>query len=70
MGKLSKFENVDVLSSLEAIMRTNTGFFQNDFDIDKRLSQRRRGNLPPRIKRCYGCPDLPGHIAFGSVMFS
>lgn len=37
MSRLSKFENVDVLSTLEAIMRTNTGFFQNDFDIDKQI---------------------------------
>ena len=43
MGKLSKFENVDVLSSLEAIMRTNTGFFQNDFDIDKRIITKAAG---------------------------
>ncbi len=37
MSRLSKFENVDVFAHLEAIMRTNTGFFQNDFDIDKRI---------------------------------
>ena len=43
MGKLSKFENVDVLSSLEAIKRTNTGFFQNDFDIDKRIITKAAG---------------------------
>lgn len=69
MGKLSKFENVDVLSSLEAIMRTNTGFSKMILILTSGLSQRRRGNLPPRIKRCYGCPDRPGHIAFGSVTF-
>ena len=35
MGKLSKFENVDVLASLNAILKQNTGFYQSDFDIDK-----------------------------------
>ena len=37
MGKLSKFEDVDVLASLEAIMKQNTGFFQSDFDIDRQI---------------------------------
>lgn len=37
MGKLSKFENVDVTASLEAIMKQNTGFYQSDFDIDKEI---------------------------------
>ena len=37
MSRLSKFENVDVFAHLEAIMRTNTGFFQSDFDIDKQI---------------------------------
>ena len=33
--KLQKFENVDVIASLEAIMKQNTAFYQSDFDIDK-----------------------------------
>lgn len=37
MGKLSKFENVDVIVSLEAIMKQNTAFYQSDFEIDKRI---------------------------------
>ena len=37
MGKLNKFENVDVFASLEAIMKQNTGFYQSDFDIDKKI---------------------------------
>ena len=28
--KLQKFENVDVITSLEAIMKQNTAFYQND----------------------------------------
>ena len=37
MGKLNKFEDVDVFASLEAIMKQNTGFYQSDFDIDKKI---------------------------------
>ena len=36
---MNKFENVDVIASLDAIMRQNTAFYQNDFDIDKRILQ-------------------------------
>lgn len=35
MGKLSKFDDVDVFASLSAILKQNTGFYQSDFDIDK-----------------------------------
>ena len=35
--KLQKFENVDVIASLEAIMKQNTAFYQSDFDIDLSL---------------------------------
>ena len=37
MGKRNKFEDVDVLASLEAILKQNTGFYQSDFDIDKQI---------------------------------
>lgn len=37
MGRLSKFENVDVTASLEAVMKQNTGFYQSDFEIDKEI---------------------------------
>ena len=36
---MNKFENVDVIASLDAIMRQNTAFYQDDFDIDKRILQ-------------------------------
>ena len=39
MERLNKFENVDVTASLEAIMKQNTAFYQDDFDIDKRILQ-------------------------------
>ena len=31
---MNKFENVDVIASLDAIMRQNTAFYQDDFDIE------------------------------------
>ena len=37
---MNKFENVDVLASLQQIMRQNTAAFQNDFDIDKKILTR------------------------------
>ncbi len=37
MGKLNKFEDVDVIASLEMIMKQNTAFYQSDFDIDRRI---------------------------------
>lgn len=39
MEKLKKFEDVDVIASLEAIMKQNTAFYQSDFDIDRRILQ-------------------------------
>jgi hypothetical protein len=39
LGKLNKFENVDVIASLEAVMKQNTAFYQSDFDIDRRILQ-------------------------------
>lgn len=40
MPKQNKFENVDVLASLHAILKQNTGFYQSDFDIDREIIAR------------------------------
>ena len=37
---MNKFENVDIVASLEAIMKQNTGFYQSDFEIDKEIIQK------------------------------
>lgn len=37
---MNKYENVDICASLEAIMRQNTAFYQNDFEIDKEIIQK------------------------------
>lgn len=36
---MNKFENVDLFAALDAIMRQNTGFYQSDFEIDKKILQ-------------------------------
>ena len=35
--KQSKFENVDLFASLNAVMKQNTGFYQSDLEIDKEI---------------------------------
>lgn len=35
-----KFENVDVLAYLEKIMQQNTGYFQSDFEIDRKIMEK------------------------------
>ena len=37
---MNKFEDVDVIASLEAIMKQNTAFYQNDFDLDRNILQK------------------------------
>lgn len=37
---MNKFENVDIFTSLGAIMRQNTAFYQSDFQIDKEIFQK------------------------------
>ncbi len=37
---MQRFDNVDILVSLNAIMKQNTGFYQSDFQIDKQIIRR------------------------------
>ena len=34
---MQKFENVDILACLDAVMKQNTGFYQSDFEIDNKI---------------------------------
>ena len=34
---MQKFENVDILACLDAVMKQTTGFYQSDFEIDKKI---------------------------------
>ena len=37
---MQRFDNVDVLASLNAIMKQNTGFYQSDFKVDREIIAR------------------------------
>lgn len=37
MQKMQKFENMDILSSLEQVMGQHTAFYRDDFEIDKKV---------------------------------
>ena len=48
---MNKFENVDIIASLDAIMRQNTAFYQSDFEIDKEIIQRAAASPAAEDKR-------------------
>ena len=37
---MQKFENMDVIAALEAIMHQNTAYYQSDFSFDIKMLQR------------------------------
>lgn len=47
---MDKFEHVDVLASLEAIMHQNTAHYQSDFEIDKDIIRRSAASQDPEDK--------------------
>jgi hypothetical protein len=47
---MDKFEHVDVITSLEAIMRRNTAYYQSDFEIDKEIIRRAAASAEPQGK--------------------
>ena len=48
---MNKFENVDIIASLDAIMRQNTTFYQSDFEIDKEIIQQAAASPAAEDKR-------------------
>ena len=48
---MQKFENVDILKSLKAIMQTHTEHFQSDFDIDIQTLKRAAKSPNPEDKK-------------------
>ena len=67
---MNRFENVDVLAALEQLMRQNTAFYRNDFEIDKEIIRQAAASDRAEDKRCFGCPARPGRTVSGSAMFS
>ena len=73
MPKQSKFENVDLFASLNAVMKQNTGFYQSDLEIDKEIiakaaaSPRKEDKThmesPPRCLDCFArCQLVRGKL--------
>ena len=48
---MQKFENVDILKSLKAIMQTHTEHYQSDFDIDAKILKQAAKSQTPEDKR-------------------
>lgn len=48
---MNKFENVDIIAFLDAIMRQNTAFYQSDFEIDKEIIQKAAASPTAEDKR-------------------
>ena len=48
---MQKFENVDILKSLKAIMQTHTEHFQSDFDIDVKILKQAAKSPNPEDKK-------------------
>ena len=48
---MQKFENVDILKSLKAVMQTHTEHFQSDFDIDVKVLKQAAKSPNPEDKK-------------------
>lgn len=67
---MQKFENVDILKSLKAIMQTHTEHFQSDFDIDIKTLKQAAKSPNPEDKSSSGYAAPPGRGACGNVTLS
>lgn len=65
---MNRFENVDVLAALEQLMRQNTAFYRNDFEIDKEIIGRAAASDKAEDKTLLWMSRRPGHIVSGKVM--
>ena len=62
---MNKFEDVDVIASLEAIMKQNTAFYQNDFDLDRNILQKAAASPHSRGQAAFiGFPRPSGTSCF------
>lgn len=66
---MNKFEDVDVITSLEAIMKQNTAFFRMILTLIETFYRKRRQAPQPRTGGFYGFPARPGRAASGSATF-
>ena len=61
---MQKFENMDVIAALEAIMNQNTAYYQSDFAYDIKMMRELPAATSRKINCCCGCPGPLGHSAF------
>lgn len=66
---MNKFEDVDVIASLEAIMKQNTAFIRMILTLIETFYRKRRQAPQPRTGGFYGFPVRPGRAASGSATF-
>ncbi len=55
---MQKFENMDVIAALEAIMHQNTTYYQSDFAYDIKMLREAARSDQPKISCCCGYPAL------------
>ena len=67
---MQKFENVDILACLDAVMKQNTGFYQAILRLTRRSFTKLLQAPTVRTKPFCGFPVRPGRIASGSATFS
>ncbi len=68
---MNKFENVDVLAALEQLMRQNTAFYRNDFEIDKEMIRQAAASDRAEDKTLLWMSRVhPGRTVSGSATFS
>lgn len=62
---MNRFENVDVLAALEQLMRQNTAFYRNDFEIDKEIIGRAAASDKAEDKTLLWMSRRPGRTVSG-----
>lgn len=65
---MNRFENVDVLAALEQLMRQNTAFYRNDFEIDKEIIGRAAASDKAEDRTLLWMSRPSGTHCFGKVM--
>ena len=63
---MQKFENMDVIAALEAIMHQNTAYYQSDFAYDIKMLREAARSDQPEDKLLLWCPGLLEHSASGN----
>ena len=66
---MNKFEDVDVITSLEAIMNRIPLFIRMILTLIETFYRKRRQAPQPRTGGFYGFPARPGRAASGSATF-